>query len=138
MPCLITGSFEIVVTEPDAGISSSITVYVTVEPSYATSISFNSINGPLQQMGAGTSMNYTIDVSNDGNIEDTILLDVDVEPDLAAFWSGWTNNTGNNQGNNSGNNSEDNGTGNNSGGNNTGEIIRVIIQVQVIHQCSNF
>ena len=68
-----TGSFEIVVTEPDAGISSSITVYVTVEPSYATSISFNSINGPLQQMGAGTSMNYTIDVSNDGNIEDTIL-----------------------------------------------------------------
>ena len=115
-----TGSFEIVVTEPDAGISSSITVYVTVEPSYATSISFNSINGPLQQMGAGTSMNYTIDVSNDGNIEDTILLDVDVEPDLAAFWSGWTNNTGNNSSNNSGNNSEDNGTGNNSGGNNTG------------------
>ena len=38
-------------------------------------------------------MNYTVDVWNDGNIEDTILLDVDVEPDLAAFWSGWTNNT---------------------------------------------
>jgi len=115
-----SGSFDIVVTEPDADVSSSITVYVSVEPSYATSVSFNSMNGPLQQMGAGTSMNYTVDVWNDGNIEDTILLDVDVEPDLAAFWSGWTNNTGNNSSNNSGNNSEDNNTGNNSGGNNTG------------------
>ena len=115
-----SGSFDVIVTEPDADVSSSITVYVSVEPSYATSVSFNSMNGPLQQMSAGTSMNYTVDVWNDGNIEDTILLDVDVEPDLAAFWSGWTNNSGNNSSNNSGNNSVDNGTENNSGGNNTG------------------
>ena len=120
-----SGSFEIIVTEPDAGVSSNITVYVSVEPSYATSISFTSMNGALQQMGAGTSMNYTIDVHNDGNLEDTILLDVDVEPDLAAFWNGWTNNTGNNSGGNEtgnntgGNNTGGNGTGNNTGGNNS-------------------
>ena len=34
-----SGSFDIVVTEPDADVSSSITVYVSVEPSYATSVS---------------------------------------------------------------------------------------------------
>ena len=117
-----SGSFDIIITEPDGDVSSNITVYVSVEPSYATSVSFNSMNGPLQQMSAGTSMNYTVDVWNDGNIEDTILLDVDVEPDLAAFWNGWSNNTGGNNsgGNSTGNNSGDNGSGNNSGGNNTG------------------
>ena len=76
------------------------TAYVTVEPSYASSLAFNSINGPLQQMYAGTSANYTIDVNNDGNAPDTILLDVDAEPDLASFWANHTNNT-NNQNNNS-------------------------------------
>ena len=88
-----SGSFVINVSEQDSDIYSHITVYVTVEPSYATSLSFNSINGPLQQMNAGTTANFTIDVSNDGNAPDTILLDVDSEPDLAAFWANWTNNS---------------------------------------------
>ena len=75
--------------------------YVTVAQSYASSLSFNSINGPLQQMFAGTSDNFTIDVNNDGNAPDTILLDVDAEPDLSGFWSNHSNNTGNqNQTNN--------------------------------------
>ena len=53
------------------------------------------MNGPLQQMLAGTSANYTIDVNNDGNAPDTILLDVDAEPDLTGFWANHTNNTNN-------------------------------------------
>ena len=52
-------------------------------------------------MLAGTTANYTIDVNNDGNAPDTILLDVDAEPDLTGFWSNHSNSTGNqNQSNN--------------------------------------
>ena len=106
-----SGSFEITVTEPDANVSSSITVYVSVAPSYESSISFSSANGAYQQMTAGTSMNYTLDVWNDGNVEDTLLLDIDVEPDLAAFWTNWSSGGGNNTG------------GNNTGGNNTNTTV---------------
>ena len=95
-----SGSFIINVSEQDNDIYSLITAYVTVSPSYASSISFNSTNGPLQQMNAGTTANFTIDVSNDGNAPDTILLEVDEEPDLAAFWANLNNNTGNNNSNN--------------------------------------
>ena len=95
-----SGSFIINVSEQDSDIYSLITAYVTVSPSYASSISFNSANGPLQQMTAGTTANFTIDVTNDGNAPDTILLDVDAEPDLATFWANLTNNTGNNSNNN--------------------------------------
>ena len=96
-----SGSFVVNVTEQDGDLYSTTTAYVTVAQSYASSLSFNSINGPLQQMFAGTSANFTIDVNNDGNAPDTILLDVDAEPDLSGFWSNHSNNTGNqNQTNN--------------------------------------
>ena len=90
-----SGSFVINVTEQDGDLYSTMTAYVTVAPSYASSLSFNAMNGPLQQMLAGTSANYTIDVNNDGNAPDTILLDVDAEPDLTGFWENHTNNTNN-------------------------------------------
>ncbi len=118
-----SGSFVIEVREPDANISSNISVQVSVEPSYDSSVSFASMNGPFQKMHAGTSMNYTVDVWNDGNVEDTVLLNVDVEPDLAAFWNNWNSGGGNNSGGNNtgGNNTGGNNTGgNNTGGNNTG------------------
>ena len=96
-----SGSFVVNVSEQDGDLYSTVTAYVTVEPSYASSLSFNAINGPLQQMLAGTTANYTIDVNNDGNAPDTILLDVDAEPDLTGFWSNHSNSTGNqNQSNN--------------------------------------
>ena len=60
-----SGSFVVNVTEQNSDVYSTMTAYVTVEPSYASSLAFNSINGPLQQMYAGTSANYTIDVNND-------------------------------------------------------------------------
>ena len=110
-----SGSFVITVTEPDADVSTNITVYASVDPSYETSVSFSSMNGPLQQMNAGTSANYAVDIWNDGNVEDTILLNVDSEPDLASFWSNTSNGTG--TGNGSGNgtgNETGNGTGNGS------------------------
>ena len=94
-----SGSFVINVSEDGGTIYNNITASVTVMPSYASSIGFSSANGPLQQMYAGTSANFTIDVNNDGNAEDTILLDVDAEPDLAGFWANYSNNS-NGQGNN--------------------------------------
>ncbi len=103
-----SGSFIINVSQQDSDIYAHITAYVSVEPSYASSLSFNSINGPLQKMHAGASANFTIDVNNDGNVPDTILLNVDSEPDLAAFWANHNNNTNNNNSNNNTNN-----TGNN-------------------------
>ena len=90
-----SGSFVVNVTEQDGELYSTTTAFVTVEPSYSSSLGFNSINGPLQQMYAGTSANFTIDVSNDGNAPDTILLDVDAEPDLASYWANHTNSTSN-------------------------------------------
>ena len=118
-----SGSFIINVSEQDSDIYSSITVYVTVSPSYASSISFNAMNGPLQQMNAGSTANFTIDVSNDGNAPDTILLDVDAEPDLAAFWANFNNNTGNNSNSNNSNNNS--GGGSNNTSNNTSTNVTV-------------
>ena len=107
-----SGSFVISVSQQDDNFTSNITVYLTVAPSYATSVSFNQINGPLQRMSAGTTTNFTIDVNNDGNSIDTILLDVDSEPDLAAFWNNNTNSSNNNSSNNTGNNSGNNSSSN--------------------------
>ena len=88
-----SGSFVINVTEYGDQIYNNITSTVTVEPSYSSSLAFSSSNGPLQQMLAGTSSNFTIDVNNDGNAPDTILLAVDAEPDLAGFWANHSNNS---------------------------------------------
>ena len=53
-----SGSFVVNVSEQDGDLYSTVTAYVTVEPSYASSLSFNAINGPLQQMLAGNCQLY--------------------------------------------------------------------------------
>ena len=131
-----SGTLTITVTEPDANISSSIDVQLSVMPRYLPAVDASSAgdNG-LVEMAPGDEVNLSIMVSNNGNVNDTILLSVGQTPDLVAFWSNWTsggnntggnntggNNTGNNTGGNStgGNNTGGNSTGNNTGGNNTG------------------
>ena len=118
-----SGTLTITVTEPDANISSSIGVQLSVLPQYLPAIDASSAgdNG-LVEMAPGDETNLSILVSNNGNVNDTILLSVGQTPDLVAFWSNWTSggsNTGSN--NSTGNNTEGNSTGGNStGGNNTG------------------
>ena len=118
-----SGTLTITVTEPDANISSSIEVQLSVLPQYLPAIDASSAgdNG-LVEMAPGNETNLSILVSNNGNVNDTILLSVGQTPDLVAFWSNWTSggsNTGSN--NSTGNNTEGNSTGGNStGGNNTG------------------
>jgi uncharacterized membrane protein len=119
-----SGTLTITVTEPDANISSSIDVQLSVMPQYLPAVDASSAgdNG-LVEMAPGDEVNLSIMVSNNGNVNDTILLSVGQTPDLVAFWSNWTsggnnsNNTGNSTG---GNNTGGNSTGNNTGGNNTG------------------
>lgn len=96
-----SGTFTINVSEYGSELSNNITASVTVEPAYASSVEFNTINGPLQQMLAGTTANFTIDVNNDGNAPDTILLDVDAEPDLVGFWANYSNSSSNHSNNTS-------------------------------------
>jgi uncharacterized membrane protein len=115
-----SGSFDIHVTEPDQNFTSVITIYVSVAPSYLPILNLASMGGPLVSMDSGTNTTFTIDVENLGSVEDTLLLDVEYEPDLAAWWANYTNGSSNNSGNNTGNNTGGNGSGNNTGGNNTG------------------
>ena len=120
-----SGTLTITVTEPDANVSSTIDVQLSVLPQYLPAIDASSAgdNG-LVEMAPGDEVNLSIMVANNGNVNDTILLSVDQTPDLVAFWSNWTtgggsNNTGDN--NTGGNNTGGNNTGgNNTGGNNTG------------------
>jgi len=112
-----SGSFTVNVTEPDSGYTSMITVLVSVAPAYHPSLSVD--GSPLVSLGAGESTNITFTAHNLGTVTDTLLLDVEVQPDLASWWANHTNtSTGNNSGNSSGN-STDNGTGNGTGSNGT-------------------
>lgn len=112
-----SGTLTITVTEPDANVSSTIEVQLSVLPRYLPSIDATSTgdNG-LVNITPGDDLNLSISVTNDGNVDDTILLSVDQSPDLVAFWSNWTSGGNNNSGNST---SENNNTGNNTSGNNT-------------------
>ena len=119
-----SGTLTITVTEPDANVSSTIDVQLSALPRYLPSIDATAAgdNG-LVNITPGDDLNLSISVTNDGNVEDTILLAVDQTPDLMAFWQNWTSGGNNNSSDNntSGNNTDgNNNTGNNTGGNNTG------------------
>ena len=116
-----SGSFDIHVTEPDQNFTSVITVYVSVAPSYMPALNLATMGGPLVSMNSGSNASYSIEVQNLGSVEDTLLLDVEFEPDLAAWWANYTNGTGGNNSNNgTGNGTGGNGTGGNGTGNGTG------------------
>ena len=112
-----SGSFDIHVTEPDQNFTSTITVYVSVAPSFNPSLDLSLMGGPLTSMEAGTNNTFSIGVENLGSVQDTLLLDVEFEPDLAAWWANYTNGS---SGNGTGNGTGGNGTGNGTGGNGTG------------------
>ena len=103
-----SGTLTITVTEPDANVSSTIDVQLSVLPQYLPAIDASSAgdNG-LVEMAPGDEVNLSIMVANNGNVNDTILLSVDQTPDLVAFWSNWTTGGGSNNtgGNNTGNSS---------------------------------
>ena len=96
-----SGSFTVNVTEPDNGYTSTLTVLVSVAPAYHPSLSVD--GSPLVHLEAGGSTNVTFTAHNLGTVTDTLLLDVEVQPDLASWWANHTNtSTGNNFRNTSG------------------------------------
>ncbi len=80
-----SGSFSVTVTNTDTHVNSSITVFASVAPSYHPSI--ESTNPGLVSMAAGGSNNLSFTVSNLGTVTDTLLLDVEVAPDLSGWWA---------------------------------------------------
>ena len=124
-----SGTVTITVTEPESNTTTEISVVLSVLPRYLPAIDASTTgdNG-LVEMEPGQSLNMSVEVTNDGNVDDTLLLSVDQSPDLLGFWANWTsganqstNNSSNDTGgnNSSGNNTGGNNTGNNTGGNNT-------------------
>ncbi|MDE0557955.1 MAG: hypothetical protein OSB30_05735, partial [Candidatus Poseidoniaceae archaeon] len=83
-----SGSFDIIVTEPDANISSTTTVFVSVAPSYEPALENNWPGSIVFEQGENTNLTYT--AWNYGSVEDTFLLDVEYEPDLATWWQNQT------------------------------------------------
>ena len=86
---------DIVVTEPDSGASSTITVALTVASVYAPRIEASGAgDGGLVVLEPGDVVDVTIPVTNDGNAPDTLLLSVNDAPDLAGFWANWSSSGG--------------------------------------------
>ena len=112
-----SGTVDIIVSHTNTNISSSITLYLSVAPSYLPHVGHTAVgdNG-LLELAPGDSTDIQVPVSNLGSSIDHIVLAVDETADLGSFWANWSTNSGNNGGNNSGGN---NSGGNNSGGNNS-------------------
>ena len=125
-----SGSIDIHVAHADSSVATSITLYLSVAPSYLPALEHTSVgdNG-LVDMEIGQSIDVDVPISNLGSSSDHIVLAVDETADLADFWANWngggssgSNNSGNNSGGNDGNNSGNNsgGSGGNNSGNNSG------------------
>ena len=72
-----SGTLTITVTEPDANISSTIGVQLSVLPQYLPAIdTSNAGDNGLVEMAPGEEVNVSVIVSNNGNVDDTILLSV--------------------------------------------------------------
>ena len=126
---------NITVTEPGEGISSYLLVVLTVLPMYLPSIDASALGQDgLVTLDPGQSVDLSVQISNHGNVQDTFLLSVDSEPDLAEFWANWTPEDSNNsQDNSTGNNSN----GNGSEGNNSGETNQTTSSISSILMFGN-
>ena len=113
-----SGSVQIDVSHSGTNVSTSITLYLSVAPSYLPNIEHTVVGDQgLISMEIGESIDLDVPISNLGSSLDHIVLAVNETADLADFWANWNGGSSNNSGNNSGGN---NSGGNNSGGNNSG------------------
>lgn len=113
------GSFDLIVTESGATTSASITVHASVAPAYAPSIEAVGASNSVQ-LTAGSVLDVPFQAHNLGTVTDTLILDVEVEPDLSGWWANQTNETTGGSGNGTGGNgSTGNGSNNGTGGTNT-------------------
>ena len=99
---------DLVVSDADGTAETRLTLALSVADVYAPRIEASGAgDGGLVTLQPGDIVDVTVPVFNDGNVVDTMLLDVNANPDLAGFWANWSSTGG------SGNVS-DNQTGNSS------------------------
>ena len=80
-------TIEFVVNQSGSSDSSSIEAILSVQPHYEASLDISNVGvGGLVLVNPGSTVDVDVDVMNLGNMNDTILLDVVNEPDLAQWW----------------------------------------------------
>jgi len=125
------GQVDVTVTRSDdANESTTVTLHLSVAPLYLPALDVGAVGDRgLIAIEPNQTVDVDIPVMNAGNIDDSIILQIDEALDLGDFWTNWNssqsnntggNGTGNGTGNNTGGNGTGNGTGNNTGGNGTG------------------
>ncbi|MGB2029496.1 MAG: hypothetical protein ACPH04_02470 [Candidatus Poseidoniaceae archaeon] len=99
---------DLVVSDADGTAETRLTLALSVADVHAPRIEASGAgDGGLVTLQPGDIVDVTVPVFNDGNVVDTMLLDVNANPDLAGFWANWSS-TGSNT------NVSDNQTGNTS------------------------
>ena len=116
-PLGANGQVDVTATRADdANESTTVTLQLSVAPLYLPALDISQIgDSGLVVIEPNQTVDLEIPVENYGNIDDTIILQVDDVADLAEFWSNWNSNQSSNNTNGTGGN---NGTGNGTGGNN--------------------
>ncbi len=85
-----SGSVVIHVNETDGSESSSITIHLSVMPDYGARIDTTGVGDEgLVSMAPGSTLDIVMPIVNEGNVIDSIVLDVEEDPDLAQWWSDW-------------------------------------------------
>ena len=86
---------DVVVTDADGTAETRLTLALSVADVHAPRIEASGAgNGGLVVLQPGDAVDVTVPVYNDGNVVDTMLLDINANPDLAGFWANWSSTGG--------------------------------------------
>ena len=86
---------DLVVSDADGTAETRLTLALSVADVHAPRIEASGAgNGGLVVLQPGDTVDVTVPVHNDGNVVDTMLLDVNANPDLAGFWANWSSTGG--------------------------------------------
>ena len=86
---------DLVVSDADGTAETRLTLALSVADVHAPRIEASGAgNGGLVVLQPGDTVDVTVPVHNDGNVVDTMLLDVNTNPDLAGFWANWSSTGG--------------------------------------------
>ena len=86
---------DLVVSDADGTAETRLTLALSVADVHAPRIEASGAgNGGLVVLQPGDVVDVTVPVHNDGNVVDTMLLDVNANPDLAGFWANWSSTGG--------------------------------------------
>ena len=108
---------DLVVSDADGTAETRLTLALSVAELTAPRIEASGAgNGGLVVLQPGDVVDVTVPVHNDGNVVDTMLLEVNANPDLAGFWANWSSTGGNT-------NVSDNVTGNTSTSTPSAEVL---------------